>query len=496
MKKNKQFISLIVFMFFLQGNFLYSQGINNIFMYGYFDGGRGYMKVDSISQTIYYDTLRTINMRNTTTNISDTLGNLLFYTNGVNVCDALNDTMPNGKGLNPCQYTTDFTHFGLALPQADLILPNPGNSSEYYLIHQSLNQYPTDYTNTKLYYSKINMFLNGGKGDLFQKNISFFQDTLWGASMTACKHANGRDWWIVALRAHTPVYFVFLLTPTGISYQSSQTIGSRWDCGQVAFSPNGEFFGIREFAKNFQIFDFDRCTGLFSNSRYVSINDSMYGLGFCFSPDSKIAYATSAHYIYQVNLDSVDLSSSLDTVAHWDSTYNPFPPIETGFDVLQLATNGKIYVATTGTTQYMHIINYPDSSGIACDIIQHGLYFGDSVYNWNSVPNHPNYFLGPVVGSVCDSLTGMHEHLDEIINFQIKPNPAREVFSISYLLPQNKSGMFEMYDMVGKKIYSMALPIWSTLQRIETSEMASGVYIGVITSNKRKIEKKIVVIKE
>jgi len=493
MKKARALFLLIVSIFFFYGNFVCGQGINNIFMYGYFNGGRGYMKVDSSGPTVYHDTLRTINMNHTNTNIADNNGNLLFYTNGVLVCDALNDTMPNGKGLNPCLFTSNHTHYGLTSPQADLILPDPGNSLEYYLIHQSLDQYPMDFTNTKVYFSKINMLLNNGKGDLSQKNIIFYQDTMWGGGTTACKHANGRDWWIVVVGAHLPKYYVFLLTPLGISYQSTQIIGNRWDFGQTAFSSDGNYYGIREFVKNFQIFDFDRCTGIFSNARYVGIADSLFGAGFCFSPNSKLAYATSAHYIYQVNLDSINLDSSMIVVATWDSTYNPFPPIETGFWFPEVAADGKLYIATTGSTEFMHYINFPDSSGVACDVHQHDIALTPA-FNDGSVPNHPNYFLGPVAGSICDSLgLGVPEHALHDFKFSIQPNPIiNATLSCKYVLPQNKAGTLEIMDMAGRSLLKEPLPHWSTEQHIKL-HLSPGIYAVRITSNRQQAVLKMIV---
>ncbi|MBL0051292.1 MAG: hypothetical protein IPP29_07105 [Bacteroidetes bacterium] len=57
---------------------------------------------------------------------------------------------------------------------------------------------------------------NNGKGVVTQKNLIAFQDTiLFG--IHACKHANGRDWWIVALRDSSDVAIKLLFTPNGIA---------------------------------------------------------------------------------------------------------------------------------------------------------------------------------------------------------------------------------------------------------------------------------------
>lgn len=432
-------------------------------------------------------------MSYTHTNISDTSGNILMYTNGVVLMDGDRDTMPNGKGLNPCTYTSQAQYDGLSLLQADLILPDPGNPARYYLIHQSMDDWP-NLVNHTLYYSIVDMTMNNGKGDVTQKNTILFNDTFWGDGTTACKHANGRDWWVVVLRAHVPDYIIFLLTPSGITFNSIQTIGSRWDFGQTAFSKDGNYFGIREFNKNFQVFNFDRCTGVFSNPKIVLTNDNNWSLGLCFSPNSKLVYASSAIYLYQSNLDSADLTAGTQLVANWDSTYDPVlgPPFQAGFEFMQIGPDGKIYMTTQWATHYMHCIDIPDSLGIACNFQQHSLLL--PTINGYTIPNFVNYFLGPVVGSVCDSLgLGVPEYALHNFKFSIQPNPViNKTLSCKYVLPQNKDGTLEVFDIAGRTIFNEILPPWSTEQHFKL-KLAAGMYTVKITSNKQQAVQKMII---
>jgi hypothetical protein len=49
--------------------------------------------------------------------------------------------------------------------------------------------------------------------------------------------------------------------------------------------------------------------------------------------------------------------------------------------------------------------------------------------------------------------------------FRIYPNPiTSNSLHIGYLLPQNKKGVFEIYNVTGQLIYKQNLPQWSTLQ--------------------------------
>ncbi|MEO8590451.1 MAG: hypothetical protein ABI432_13835, partial [Flavobacteriales bacterium] len=98
----------------------------------------------------------------------------------------------------------------------------------------------------------------------------------------------------------------------------------------------------------------------------------------------------------------------------------------------QLAPDGKIYISTGNGTQHLHVIHTPDEPGLACNMEQHGIALPR--YFSNSLPNHPNYHLGPVDGSVCDSL-GINTGLDEeqqSIELKAFPNPSDGRFTLSW----------------------------------------------------------------
>ena len=66
----------------------------------------------------------------------------------------------------------------------------------YYLFHGTIDN-TADYTANYLYLTTIDMNLNSGKGQVTSKNVIKIQDTLNSGRITACKHGNGRDWWII-----------------------------------------------------------------------------------------------------------------------------------------------------------------------------------------------------------------------------------------------------------------------------------------------------------
>lgn len=99
---------------------------------------------------------------------------------------------------------------------------------------------------------------------------------LWGG-LTAIKHANGRDWWVIAHRFHTSKYYKLLLTPQGIQGIYEQIIGSDSmnDIGvQATFSPDGSKYCISNYGGWFDYMNFDRCSGEFTDPIQVFSPDS------------------------------------------------------------------------------------------------------------------------------------------------------------------------------------------------------------------------------
>ncbi len=477
--KTKLLTIVFIFLFSISN----SQGRDNLWMMGYSIPpitGKADIEFSSGAPVITTST-RDINLSLTFANITDNNGNLLFYTNGAIVANALSDTMPNGDSLSPATYTFSgaWQYFGFPVPQASLIIPDPGDSMKYYLFHSSIDVLPNSTQRPlHLYYSKIDMSLDSGRGDVITKNNILLSDTLAGGNILGCKHANGRDWWVVQPEYKQPGYYIYLITPNSIQLIRKQIIGQRVvGDGQSAFDRSGIKYARYDTSNDFDVFDFDRCTGMLSNNIHVAINDSMVGYGVGFSPDGTKVYASSAQHLYQFDLNSSNVAASMTTVATWDSTYAPFA---TYFFVQQLASDNKIYIAAYNASSVMHIIDSPDVLGIGCNVIQHGISL--PVLNDGTVPNHPNCHLGPVVGSICDSLSvGLPHNSIQSAGLRLNPNPANNQVWVNYQFPNNSDGWLEIYDPVGQLILKRRL-YWSTTQLlVYLNEIKSrGMYVAKV----------------
>lgn len=340
-------------------------------------------------------------------NISDSTGNLLFYSNGIYIANANNDTMLNGSGLNPSAFTSN-SYLGLNIQQGNLILPFPDHPTQYFLFHETLyyDQILNDYRSSELYYSKIDMSLDNQLGAVVEKNTILFSDTLTIGGITATRHANGRDWWIVVHKSFGQRYYTFLLSPIGVTGPYIQDIGYNiaprdW-VWQSCFSPDGSKFCTVFARDTIDVMEFDRCTGTFFNCTSLYLNDSAAARGCAFSPNSNILYVSSMFYIYQYNIISANIDSTKTIVSVWDGYADIFSPFSTPFFLSKLANDHKIYINTSNGTRYFTVINEPDSLGLICNVLQHGLAL--PTYNAFTIPNFPNFSLGRLIGSVCDSV--------------------------------------------------------------------------------------------
>ncbi len=393
--------------------------------------------------------------------------------------------------MNPNSFTDDFKQYGLPIPYGNIILPVPDDSNRYVLFHQTGNYNSTYLTPTELYYSVIDVSLNGGLGEVISKNNIALTNSF-GGGLAACKHGNGRDWWVIALSDSGNIAYKFLLTPDTIVFVNQQTLPVQpfWGfAGQPVFSPDGEKFAFASgngngttgyWTSRVQLFDFDRCNGSFVLDTLIDYSDGNVGVGTAFSPNSKYLYFSTTEHIYQINADTSDIGSTYQLVATNDTFLSVFST-HTNFFNMYLAANGKIYISSTSSVRHLHEINYPDSAGTSCNVNLHNVYTG-TIYI--GVPNHPNYYLGRKIGSPCDSLTSLSPLNPPMGDLKIFPNPNNGNFKIMYLLPQNKAGKLEIFDINGRAVYSQNLPQWSTLQFISlpkgmdpmdvTMEMAQG----------------------
>ncbi|MCX6200257.1 MAG: hypothetical protein NTY88_13745 [Bacteroidetes bacterium] len=104
-----------------------------------------------------------------------------------------------------------------------------------------------------LYYSLVDMDANAGKGKVYSKNNLLQKDSsISPYGLTATRHANGRDLWLIIPGFPQNAYYVYLVTPdtvTGPVYQLIQpgNYGNVTPDGQGVFSQDGSKMGAINF---------------------------------------------------------------------------------------------------------------------------------------------------------------------------------------------------------------------------------------------------------
>ena len=488
---------LLIILYFFISDKVFSQGIDNLWLLGY-DCCAPYfhpMNLEFSSGSLVIDTVtRNMNLNCTNSVICDKSGNLLFYSNGVYIANANNDTMLNGSGLNPAYFTTNHTAHGLTIPQANLIIPFPDDSMKYYLFHETADDYPgATYSSFYLYYSIIDMNLDNGLGGVAQKNTVLLNDTLVEGRLTACKHANGRDWWLISHEFNKNNIYSFLITPGGIQGPFNNYSQTRRDnyAGQSVFSPQGDKYVYYEPYDDLDIFDFDRCTGTLSNQLHIAINDSAGPGGVAFSPSGRFLYVSCTFYVYQFDMYAPNISASQTTVAVWDTFYAPFPPFSTIFYLSSLAPDGKIYINSSNSTNALHVINYPDSAGLSCDVCQNCILL--PALNGLTIPNHPNYFLGAEAGSVCDTLhIGIDDVPDAESAFNLFPNPATRLLYVTQKAHATIRAL-EVFNTLGQKMDVRYSSIKNNeYLEINVQHLSPGVYFLEMVTDEEKVVRRFV----
>lgn len=324
--------------------------------------------------------------------ISDENGNLLIY-NGpegrepFHMFNGNNTIMPNGNSLSSSTLQS----------QSGIIIPKPQDPDVYYVFTQSYGKISISSSESGLYYSVVDMSLDGGLGDVTVKNDTLSKPA--GDFQTAVHHANQKDVWLIANRGgalfgstviigengepitvpggttSTNEYMAFLITEDGIT--TEPVISSVGDLipaahGSMKASPNGRKVAVYSqiaFGSILQVFDFDTSTGELTNPINLSSTLAFLGgTGIEFSPNGRFLYVAQTgiaefSVISQFDLEAGDESAIL---ASEIILYEEIDPWTSG---MQVGPDGKIYVISTPApgeySSGVSTINYPNNLGEA-----------------------------------------------------------------------------------------------------------------------------------
>ncbi len=318
----------------------------------------------------------------------DAFGNLLFYSDGQKVYNRNHQVMPNGGNL-----------FGHPSTTQMLILPQPGKPWRYYVF--TPNSFDNLASGNGTTYSVVDMKLQGGLGDIppNELNLEIVQPSLFTEKITATRHCNGQDWWILVKEQGNNLFRSYLLNENGIQPPFVIGIGTLPPAptfnsvGVMKFNPEGNLLVNTLFhTGGIDLMQFDQNTGILSNAVSIiqpNVLNGPYGVEF--SNDGNLLYVssllgTSRITQFDLTLPPAQIGNGV-TIASFAATYR--------YGQLQRAPNGKIYVPNTAPLEFspsLGVINAPDVKGTGCMYQETALPLSPGSANIG-LPSFPQNFL-------------------------------------------------------------------------------------------------------
>ena len=339
------------------------------------------------------------------TSLSDSLGNLLFYSNGQELYNRNHQLMPNGAGLMAASYATN----------PCVAFPMPGGRNKYYFFTiGGTSGYPAQ-LRAGSEYSVIDMELDGGYGDIVpgKLNIPLIAADSVYECLQAVKHGSRDAYWVIMRNHRQPnKMMAFLVDETGVN---QTPVVSPCDLNFIYGGNQGEIMKASADGKyilyadrngtggNLQLaelYSFNNITGVV-NSVLVFNTHSTINTGAEFSANSDLLYMSQGHSLpaYDGNerwICQYDLSKINNLNQFENQTYkialdtNVFP-----YGNLLLANNGRIYFVDNESTGYeldgfLSEIRYPSVAGSGCNFIPHVV---ENIFSLEGLPTFVSSFM-------------------------------------------------------------------------------------------------------
>ncbi|HKK12847.1 MAG TPA: hypothetical protein VJ945_08435, partial [Flavobacteriaceae bacterium] len=296
--------------------------------------------------------------------ISDTEGNLLFYTNGQTVWNKNHVKMDNGDGLAGDINNT----------QTSIIIPKPNDETKYYIFTTRGTPSSSPLVTPGLFYSEVEISSSYPLGKVTTKNHRLTASST--GRITAIHDAQNDIIKVIAFGSQSEsgapnnTFYVFDVTQNGVVVPAhtttiSENISSE---GAMKISPNGKFIALVDYEnRHFYLYSFNISDSSISLTKHFHTDllfTPLNPYGVAFSQDSEIVFFTSknipASYsiLFRYVINSNDMFNAKVGIAS-SSDYD--------FGSLQLARNGKIYMANyimndpLMSIDHISVINDPEN---------------------------------------------------------------------------------------------------------------------------------------
>jgi Secretion system C-terminal sorting domain len=441
------------------------------------------------ARTFILDTNLALGFRGSHSCINDSLGNLLLMCNGAKLYNKYKLLVENGDTLINKNHYDYFGNGNIYQAQGSVLIL-PFDSGVFGIFTPTVSD--SLWSNTSmydiLYMHKVDMKSNYDSGFILNKKIIISEVAKFArVGMTACRHANGKDWWLAKQGAGlgTNDIYTFYVCKDSVSAPNKQSFTephyNNFDrSGQMAFNQQGtKIANCQEQPNQLFVADFDRCYGIISNPKVYNIPalliDSSFSTtqletlpsGVCFSPNGRFAYVVMRSKIFQLDLQEADSALAWYLVASLDTTASVF----INYYTAQLGPDNRIYIGKFGGfNNAWNYIENPDQKGAACGWCQRCLRFPK--IGATSPPNCINFNLG-AINPPCAPLLNSSV-VKGANNFSIYPNPVQEVLHIKSRV--HISAIISISNALGKVVYQKKINFSNNSASINIATLAGGVY--------------------
>lgn len=305
--------------------------------------------------------------------ISDTEGNLLFYSDGINVWNKNHKLIrySDGTPANNLKGNPSST-------QSGLIVPNPENENIYYIFTVGTDLVPSDGSlpeNPGFNYYTVDISKgNGGEIIAGPIDLARGNSIRWSEKITAVQGEKCNEIWILSITGST--FYAYKIDKNGVSTNpvtSSVPIAITDKRGYLKVAPNGSKIAIADYNAStgadgvfdvgnskIYILNFNAVNGKVSNGTnnlvVAGVDGAPYGLEF--SPKSNNLFISTFdgtnNTVFQFDVTQADILSTKKRV-HQKIGYR---------GALQLGPNGKIYATVPKSyddgTSYLDVIENPN----------------------------------------------------------------------------------------------------------------------------------------
>lgn len=415
--------------------------------------------------------------------ICDQHGNLKFYSSGCSIIGNNYKIIPNGIQINPNSIHDEYCgkqSYGIYPAYNNgVFLPKPEDSTKYYLFHTSRDTNDLEqvlFPFYKFYFTIIDD--TNSKAKVIKKNILLVKDTLSEMGPLACRHANGRDWWVLVPTIGEHSFYRALLTKDSVTFIGHQILAAKFGKtqadyqGQAVFSPDGSKYIRSDPFNGTYIYDFDRCTGLMSNPIFIDNLIKTSCAGVAVSQNSRYLYISNRVVLHQFDLWASSIITSKIKIGVYDGHITPLGTANS-FYKMALAPDGKIYMGATNTTESLHVIHNPDAKGDSCNFKQHD-YFLPS-YFYVGLPNYPNFRLG-AKAVICPTVSATEEIKTLVFAAKLFPNPAKEKVVLTWETYLEQNATWELYNQYGQLVFKNSIELSTQEAQIDISSVENGIY--------------------